>query len=155
MRKYGIVLLASVTITTPAAAGPREDAIAEIKVADKAFSDMAQEKGYPAAYQTFVVPDALMIRPGSNDPIAPQVEAKATTQWKPGTRLTWSVVGADASNAGDFGYTWGHLAFHTTGPEGQPIDAGGSYTIIWKRQTDKTWKAILDISTPGSRPSQK
>ena len=155
MIRFYTALAVYAAISDPAIAGAREQAIAEIRVAEKAFCDMAQTQGYPAAYKAYVAPDALMIRPGLGAPVPPLEEAEAAAKWGPETKLTWNAVAADASADGSLGYTWGHLTFHSQTPDGKPINSTGSYSIIWKRQADNRWKAVLDISTPGPKPAQK
>ncbi len=64
-------------------------------------------------------------------------------------RLTWTPVGADISSSGDLGYTYGTFEFHSKDKDGKPVVEHGKYTSIWKRQSDGSWKVVLDMGNAG------
>ena len=65
--------------------------------------------------------------------------------------LSWEPEYADVSRAGDLGWTTGPWEFRPNGPEDKPV-AFGEYFTVWKKQSDGSWKAVLDrgVSTDKS-----
>lgn len=59
--------------------------------------------------------------------------------------LTWSPVGADISSSGDLGYTYGAFEFQSKNKAGKITVERGKYTSIWKKQSDGSWKVVLDM----------
>jgi ketosteroid isomerase-like protein len=57
--------------------------------------------------------------------------------------LTWTPIGADVS--GDLGYTYGSFEFRSRDASGKTTINHGKYTSIWKRQSDGSWKVVLDM----------
>jgi ketosteroid isomerase-like protein len=68
--------------------------------------------------------------------------------------LIWTPVGADISNSGDLGYTYGTYEFHSKGKDGKPTIEYGKYTSIWKKQADGNWKVALDMGNAGPEPKK-
>jgi ketosteroid isomerase-like protein len=64
-------------------------------------------------------------------------------------RLTWTPVGADISSSGDLGYTYGTFEFHSKDKDGKPTVDHGKYTSIWKKQSNGSWKVVLDMGNAG------
>jgi ketosteroid isomerase-like protein len=65
--------------------------------------------------------------------------------------LMWKPLGSDVS--GDLAFTYGTYEFHSKDKNGRPIVDYGKYTTIWKRQTDRSWKVVLDMgnATPAAK----
>jgi ketosteroid isomerase-like protein len=59
--------------------------------------------------------------------------------------IRWKPLGADVSDSGDLGYTWG-VAESGPGKDG-PFKPYGIYVTIWKRQADGKWKFVYDAAT--------
>jgi ketosteroid isomerase-like protein len=59
--------------------------------------------------------------------------------------LTWTPVGADISASGDLGYTYGTFEFRSKDKDGKPVVEHGKYTSIWKKQSNGSWKVVLDM----------
>jgi ketosteroid isomerase-like protein len=57
-------------------------------------------------------------------------------------------VDADVSAASDLGYTRGRYLSQRRLDDGRVVSSRGTYTTIWKRQDDRSWKVVLDIGTP-------
>lgn len=136
---FGLALLAS----SATLAGPKEDMIA----ADRAFAAMSLEKGAHAAFLAYMTDDVRLFD-GEHPPIigkAAVAEYYARTPEEPGTKLDWTPVEADASAAGDMGYTRGTWVYTAKKPDGSDAKVTGYYVTGWKRQTDGTYKFNLDI----------
>jgi len=67
-------------------------------------------------------------------------------------QLLWTPVGADISNSGDLGYTYGNYEFHSKDKDGKPTVEYGKYTSIWKKQSDGSWKVVLDMGNASPAP---
>jgi ketosteroid isomerase-like protein len=67
-------------------------------------------------------------------------------------RLQWTPVGADISSSGDLGYTYGTFEFHSKDKDGKPTVDYGKYTSIWKKQSDGSWKVVLDMGNSSPEP---
>ena len=65
-------------------------------------------------------------------------------RWAPDT----AIVGA----AGDVGYTLGHWESVLKTPAGDSVLGRGNYVTIWRRQSDGTWKAVVDIGNQAEQP---
>lgn len=62
-------------------------------------------------------------------------------------RLEWAPDEAHIADSGDLGYTIGTALYHMTAEDGSPEVRRGRYVSIWKRRTDGTWGAVVDIGT--------
>lgn len=114
--------------------------------ADKAFNAMAQREGMGKAFIAYSADDPTMIRPG-NMPILGRSELLDVFSRVPGSPLSWEPLKAEISESQDFGYTFGRYRVS----EGGAIRNHGVYVTIWRKQTDGTWKFVLDSGgvTPG------
>lgn len=59
--------------------------------------------------------------------------------------LKWEPEYAEASEDGSLGYTYGRYVRTYLNKEGNIIQGTGRYTTIWKRQSDNSYKIILDM----------
>ncbi len=68
--------------------------------------------------------------------------------------LTWTPVHADMAASGDLGYTYGTYEFRSKDNDGKPTVSYGKYASIWKKQSDGTWKVVMDMgnSSPAPKP---
>ena len=67
-------------------------------------------------------------------------------------QLLWTPLGADISSSGDLGYTYGTFEFHSKDKDGKAVVDYGKYTSIWKKQTDGSWKVVLDMGNASPAP---
>jgi ketosteroid isomerase-like protein len=47
------------------------------------------------------------------------------------------------------GFTWGHYESNSKDAEGKPVKETGRYMTVWKKQSDGSWKVVLDASNQG------
>lgn len=143
----GVALLAS----TAALSGPKEDMMA----ADRAFAKMSLEKGAHAAFLAYMTDDVWLFE-GDRPPIAGRKAVEdyyAKNPDPPGAKLDWAPVEAQASAAGDMGFTRGRWTFTAKGKDGKEEKVTGYYVTGWKRQADGKYKFNLDIGG-ADRPRQ-
>jgi ketosteroid isomerase-like protein len=122
------------------ASAVRQDAAAAMVAADDAFSD-ACARHDPAATGDLVAEDAVFIgRRGLLRGRAGVLEG-----WKPlltegGPVLQWVATRADASNAGDLGFTVGEWRLESE--DGRV--STGEYVTVWRRDGDGRLRALFD-----------
>ena len=64
----------------------------------------------------------------------------------PGLAFSFPEPGsAEVSSAGDLGYTTGSYEVTVNDAEGNPVTSHGKVVVVWKKQPDGSWKAVLDI----------
>jgi ketosteroid isomerase-like protein len=138
-----LIVGAALLLSTAAMAGPKEDMMA----ADRAFAKMSLEKGAHAAFLAYMTDDVRLFD-GEHPPIIGKKAAEAYYAKNPdpkGAKLDWKPIEADASAAGDFGYTRGTWVFTAKDEKGKDVKVTGYYVTGWKRQADGNYKFNLDI----------
>jgi ketosteroid isomerase-like protein len=115
--------------------------------AEHDFAKAAATKGTREAFLEFLADDGIVFHPGP-------VNGKKSWQERPARKglLSWEPVFADVSRAGDLGYTTGPWEFRPNSPDDKPV-AFGQYFTIWKKQSDSSWKAVLDRGVSHEQPS--
>ncbi|MBT8252387.1 MAG: DUF4440 domain-containing protein [Flavobacteriaceae bacterium] len=124
---------------------PDRDALLdEIRAAEKAFNDMAQDSGIAKAFAHFAAPDAVLNRSPRliKGPDSIRVFYEAASQ--PGQNLSWSPTFVDVSNDGTLGYTYGNFNFSMIDSTGTERKSQGIFHTVWKRQADGSWKYVWD-----------
>src|ERR1051326_8943026 len=113
---------------------------------EHAFAKAAATRGTRDAFIEFLADDGIVFQPGP-------VNGKKfwTERERRKGLLSWEPEYADVSRAGDLGWTTGPWEFRPNGPDEKPA-AFGEYFTIWKKQSDGSWKAVLDrgVSTDKS-----
>jgi ketosteroid isomerase-like protein len=114
------------------------------------FSRMSEEKGFHSALKAYMSPEATKLVEGrfplvGSDSIARVLDSRPDT----GFVMTWKARRADISSSGDLGYTWGDWMFRPKYPKAGDT-LFGNYFTVWKKQSDGSWKWVLDggNSTP-------
>jgi ketosteroid isomerase-like protein len=134
--------------TPPAQAAQKIDrqaALDSLVAAEKAFAKDAAEKGTRDSFLDFLADDGVMFTP---DP----VNGKEWLRGRPAQPglLSWFPVYSEVSLAGDLGYNTGPYEFRAKAGE-KPAGIG-IFSTVWRRQPDGSWKAMVDLGTPGSPP---
>ncbi len=140
---FGTLLLALVACVQDTAAD-LEKWKGEVVATEKAFNDMAQEKGLMEAFAFFAA-DSGVIRRGRNiikgkSAIGAFYEKSA----RPDETLTWRPTFVDVSESGDLAYTYGDYEFIYFDTLGNEQINKGIFHTVWKRQTDGTWRFVWD-----------
>lgn len=109
---------------------------------ERAFSRTSASKGIREAFLTYLADEAIVFRPRP-------VQGKKAYEERPNIPglLTWEPEYAEVSDAGDLGYT--------TGPYEFRLDTSasyGHYVSVWKKQSDGSWRVMLDIGITHPRP---
>jgi ketosteroid isomerase-like protein len=117
----------------------------ELFEADRNFSNMSVEKGFPAAFAEFADTQAVILRPNSmpvkgKNAIA-ELYSKADTA---GVHFTWEPLTGDIAASGELGYTYGTYTFIK-----DTITERVTYASVWKKDENGSWKYVLDIGNEG------
>lgn len=68
----------------------------------------------------------------------------------PEFNITWQPDSIVVASSGDIAYETAHDRITFRSPTGELIKEGTNAVVVWKKQTDGSWKAIVDIWTPQS-----
>jgi ketosteroid isomerase-like protein len=136
-----ILLLSACTAPKPDAAQLEK----EIVEAERAFAQMAAEKGIAEAFHAFAAEDAVIKRQNDTLIIGPEAikeyysspfYQKAKVEWKP------DYVKVDP--AGNMAYTYGKFHWRSPDTAGVMQELRGVFHTVWQRQADGTWKYVWD-----------
>jgi ketosteroid isomerase-like protein len=118
---------------------PVKNDLQKLVETEKMFAKTAAEKGNKTAFLTFLADDGIVFNP---------TESNGKLVWKAREEspalLAWNPIWADISSDGKLGYTTGGWEFRPKGKTDKPT-AFGEYVTIWQKQSDGTFKAVLDI----------
>jgi ketosteroid isomerase-like protein len=108
---------------------------------ERDFVKMAKDQNTRDAFLYYVTDD--VISSGPNGLITGKDRwrnQKAGAAW-----LYWDVAFSDIAASGDIGYNTGPWEFRKTKTNDEKPIAFGEFNSIWKKQSDGTWKNVLDI----------
>jgi uncharacterized protein (TIGR02246 family) len=140
----GLVALLSGCSPAPAPDTRAQDEAA-IRAAEVAWSAAAQAKDLEKSVSYYAA-DALTLPP--NEPKAAGA-AEIRKMWAsmlatPGLDLTFQTTKVEVARDGDLAYSTGTYRMAMNGPDGKPMSDVGKYATVWKKQTDGSWKVVLD-----------
>jgi ketosteroid isomerase-like protein len=117
----------------------------ELIKADKAWSLAAKTNDMEKLW-SFWEDEAIMLI--STDMTLRGIEQikRFTTQARtdPNFEISWEVQGAEVSEKADMGYTFGIGKMQRTSSTGELISTTKPYLIVWRKQSDGTWKCIIE-----------
>ena len=126
---------------------------AEVLGADIAFCARSAKDGAPAAFLAFVSADAILLGQESRGPAAVKALYGGPPPFPRQASLTWKPLVADVAASGELGYTWGRYMLNFPAMNNQPaFTRTGTYVTIWKRQSDGSWKFVVDGGSPDGPP---
>ena len=114
---------------------------------DRMFSQTSEEKGMQRAFLEFADDSAVLLRKNSM-PLVGRHAMEELFKGYPDTGyiLTWEPLAGDISRSGDLGYTYGIYTLTITKDEST---GKGKYVSVWKKQSDGSWKWVLDAGNEG------
>jgi len=142
---FALLLIAGASLSIAQKANPDDDEQA-IRKLDKEWSAAAQTKDVDKTV-SFYSDDASALP--FNAPIATgkdqirQVWAHLTSL--PGFALTFGPTKIEVAKSGDLAYDVGTFELKTNDAQGNVNTEVGKYVVVWKKQPDKQWKAIIDM----------
>ncbi len=114
---------------------------------EKAFIEMAKTQNRRDAFLYFLADSA--VTQGPSGPVkgkTPIQQQAINDDW-----LKWEVAYSDIAGSGDFGFNTGPWEFRANRTDQKPV-AYGEFNSVWKKQTDSTWKNVLDIGISHGAP---
>lgn len=66
----------------------------------------------------------------------------------PGFKITWQPQSVEVSESGDMAYLIEESQVTLTDSTGAPMTLKNNAVTIWKKQSDGSWKNVVDIATP-------
>lgn len=106
----------------------------------------ATAEGGGKAFAEWFAEDAVTLSNGQAPVHGHAAIAKQATWLAKDYQLLWTPTDAVMSPSGDMGYTWGHYEGHSKDPDGNAKVTTGRYLTIWRKETDGSWKVLLDSS---------
>ena len=117
----------------------------EIRNAEKAFEQMAAEKGIAEAFAFFADSNAVIKR--GNDSIIrgkDGIRNYYSAEYFKTATVKWSPDYVDVSKSGDMGFTYGKFVWQSKDSTGKTNELKGMFHTVWKKQDDGTWKYVWD-----------
>jgi ketosteroid isomerase-like protein len=114
---------------------------------DLAFSDMSEKDGMHKAFLVFFADSGVILR-DNGYPVKGKKALMELYSKRPDTSfiLTWKPIYEKISDSGDLGYTYG---FYRSRQKSTGEISQGTYLTIWEKQTDGSWKFVMDTGTQG------
>jgi ketosteroid isomerase-like protein len=128
-----------------------EGDVSVLLATDRSFSRMSVEKGLNAAFIYYAADSVVKMREG-NFPVLGKIEMTGIYMARPdsGMVLRWNPVKADIAKSDDLGYTFGEWQLYLKATD---TTLYGNYISVWKKQSDGTWKYVLDAGCNTPKPS--
>lgn len=128
-----------VALLMPVAAQAQSKLAQQVVAAETAFSTQSAQTSIEAALLANSTPISLAT---DNGKLVNAQNVWRSRPSKPGRKMTWYPVLADAAQSGDLGYTTGPW---TQFQNGRP-DAAGEYVTVWRKQLDGRWKFAVNMN---------
>jgi ketosteroid isomerase-like protein len=122
----------------------------EIIKADIAMSDGAAKEGFFKTLLLCADDSVVKMKEGEYPVIGKVALEKYWSGKNDFKNLTWEPFKAEASKSGDMGYTLGKWKM-----QGKDSTFYGNYYTIWKKQSDGSWKFVVDGGNNGPKPIEK
>ncbi len=112
---------------------------------DKTWSDLAQKIGFNHSRLNFIGENAVDIGSGSM-PLEGKkaIEDYCNSHPDSTIKIEWKAIRAEVAASGEIGYTFGGWTIRTKTKAKKDTILYGNYVTIWHKQTDGSWKYILD-----------
>lgn len=134
----------------PALAGdaPMPADQAAMVAAERAFVQLAAERGFRDSFYRYFAPDGIAFGPHP-------FRTRAVLERQPSASgpmgAVWAPVWGDISQAGDLGWNTGPLLFEARPAQNRP-QRHGTFFSVWKKQPDGSWLVVLDLGSDTPEP---
>ncbi len=147
MRRMGIFLVALLVFATGGCAPTADveaDEAAIRSALDVGMLGAAKEKNVEGVLG-YYTDDASLLPPEA--PIASGKEAVRAvwTQLLANPDVSWQTTRVEVSRAGDLAYATGTYEITVDASEDNPVSEIGKWVVVLKKQSDGTWKQVVDI----------
>lgn len=128
---------------------------AELMEADRAFNKATAESGVEG-WVSFFAEDAAMVQSGVGEIRGKEaIFATMAPYFAAGAGLSWEPSRAEVSADGTLGYTVGEYVSETVGPDGESVIGRGLYVSVWRRESDGSWRVVMDLGNPVDPPTDE
>jgi len=107
----------------------------------------ATADGGGKAFASWFAEDGVTLSNGQTPVHGRDAIAKQATWLAKDYQLQWTPTDGMMNPSGDMGYTWGHYEGHSRDADGNSKVTMGRYLTIWRKETDGSWKVVLDSSS--------
>jgi ketosteroid isomerase-like protein len=120
---------------------------------DRDFSAMSVKEGMFKAFLYYIADDGVILRNNSFPSKGKEALKERFTGKKDNDFiLSWEPLFEKISESGDLGYTYG---IHSNTNKATGEITKGTYITIWQKQSDGSWKFVLDTGTQGLPDASK
>lgn len=116
----------------------------EILKADVAFSDMSRQVGMKKAFLEYIDDEGVLLRKDHMPIVGADAIDFLSSINDSGFTMTWQPSKAEIASSGDLGFTYGIYQL-----KAQDTVYKGTYVSIWKKQSNGSWKFVLDSGNEG------
>jgi len=118
---------------------------ATIRRLDAAWVKAAASKD-PDAWVAFYAGNATVLPPNAKTMTDKAAIRKSIADLLslPNLRLSWEPTKVEVAKSGDLAYLYGAYSMTMTDQQGKPVTDFGKNVEIWKRQSDGSWRCIVD-----------
>jgi uncharacterized protein (TIGR02246 family) len=115
------------------------------------WSDAAENKDVNS-FVSFYAPDGTVMPPNAPPAPGPDAIRQVFTDLfaLPGLQITFATDKVEVARSGDLAYDIGWYELTVNDEQGNPSTTRGKYVVVWKKQTDGSWKVIYDMFSPNS-----
>ena len=123
-------------------------ALQSVVEAEKAFARAGLERGIRESFLQFFADESIIFAPEPKD-----AKKFYTDYEEKGRKLIWQSIFATIANSAELGVTTGPWEMQKSKTDGTSI-AFGHFVSIWKKQSDNSWKVILDVGIDHPQPAK-
>jgi len=118
---------------------------ATIRRLDAAWVKAAASKD-PDAWVAFYAGNATVLPPNAKTMTDKAAIRKSIADLLslPNLQLSWEPTKVEVAKSGDLAYLYGAYSMTMTDQQGKPVTDFGKNVEIWKRQSDGSWRCIVD-----------
>ena len=119
-----------------------------IRAADLAWSKAAGDKD-AAKFASFYAENAVVMAPGMAETKGRDAiqQAMAGMMQDPNFALSFAPTKIVVAKAGDMAYEVGDFQMTTSDKKKKPSTLKATYVVVWGKQMDGSWKALVDAPT--------
>ncbi len=118
----------------------------ELLEVDRSFSTKSEKEGMKNAYIDYIDSNGVLLRPSQLPIVGANAIDFLIQQNDTDFSLTWNPQHAEVAASGELGFTYGIYALR---PKTYDTIFYGTYTNIWKKQSDGKWKLLLNAGSEG------
>ena len=145
-----IMLFAFITILIgilSCSKSPKNQTAGFLLQTDRDFSAMSVKQGMHKAFLYYIADDGVILRNNSYPAKGKKtLEERFALKSDSSFVISWEPLFEKISENGDIGYTYG---VHSNTNKFTGEITKGTYVTIWQKQTDGSWKFVLDTGSQG------